>query len=118
MFTWVIDRLGSDTPVHLTAFHPQYKMQDRRSTPAQTVIAAREQAIARGLNYVYTGNIYNPGGEETKCHNCGTAVIERNRYQLDIWNLENGQCAACGEAVPGVFNDEPGSWGNRRQGIS
>ena len=34
---WVMDRLGADVPLHFTAFHPDWKLMDRPSTPSQTL---------------------------------------------------------------------------------
>ncbi|MGN8543818.1 hypothetical protein ACQPTN_01470 [Bradyrhizobium sp. 13971] len=34
---WVMTRLGPDEPLHLTAFHPDYKMLDLPRTPAVTL---------------------------------------------------------------------------------
>src|SRR4029077_14006050 len=38
---WVMDRLGSDVPLHFTAFHPDWKLTDRPPTPPQTQREAR-----------------------------------------------------------------------------
>jgi len=34
MTRWIVDHLGPDVPVHFTAFHPDWKLQDRPPTPA------------------------------------------------------------------------------------
>ncbi|OVE77114.1 AmmeMemoRadiSam system radical SAM enzyme [bacterium F16] len=114
MFSWIHETLGRDVPLHLTAFYPQFKMLDKPATSATTVIAARDQAIAKGLNYVYTGNIHYPEGERTTCPSCNTVVIGRDRYEMDIWEISNGTCGHCGQPIAGVFPDQPGNWGSRR----
>jgi len=42
-------------PLHFTAFHGAGRMQDVPGTPPATLTRAREQALAAGLHYVYTG---------------------------------------------------------------
>lgn len=111
---WLAEQLGPDVPLHLSAFHPAYRMQDVPPTPPATLIRARSQALAAGLRYVYTGNIWNPAGEATACAACGELLIERDRYRLGRWNLDQaGRCVRCGTALPGRFDPRPGRWGPR-----
>jgi pyruvate formate lyase activating enzyme len=115
MTRWIVDRLGPDVPVHFTAFHPDWKLQDRPPTPAATLTRAREIAIANGVRYAYTGNVLDVAGQSTRCHGCGALLIERDGYTLGRWGLDRrGRCAACGEACAGVFDGGPGCWGARR----
>jgi pyruvate formate lyase activating enzyme len=115
MTRWIVDHLGPDVPVHFTAFHPDWKLQDRPATPAATLMRAREIALANGLRHAYTGNVHDVVGQSTRCHGCGALVIERDWYQLGQWGLDGrGRCAACGERCPGVFDGAPGCWGARR----
>ena len=111
---WVGERLGPSVPQHFTAFHPDWKMRDRPHTPPSTLSRAREIALANGLRYVYTGNVHDPAGQSTYCHACGALLVERDWYQLGVWNLEDGRCASCGAACAGVFETRPGTWGSRR----
>ena len=37
MCRWVVKELGSDVPMHFTAFHPDYKMMDNPRTPPETL---------------------------------------------------------------------------------
>src|SRR5579859_981055 len=41
---WVVENLGPDTPLHFTAFHPDFKMLDVPSTPPETLQRARRIA--------------------------------------------------------------------------
>jgi pyruvate-formate lyase-activating enzyme len=34
---WVTNNLGSDVPLHFTAFHPDWKTRDKPATPATTL---------------------------------------------------------------------------------
>jgi pyruvate formate lyase activating enzyme len=112
---WIVERLGPDVPLHLTAFHPDYRMLDVAPTPRATLARARELALANGLRYVYTGNVHDAAGQSTRCHACGDLLVERDWYRLGAYRITgDGHCAACGEAIPGVFAGPPGDWGPRR----
>jgi len=115
MTTWVVEHLGPDVPHHFTAFHPSYKMVDRPSTPTTTLVRAREIAMGNGERYVYTGNVHDPAGQTTYCHACGSVLIERDRYRLGRWGLDDqGCCTHCSTPCAGVLDAEPGNWGGRR----
>jgi pyruvate formate lyase activating enzyme len=115
MTTWVVEKLGPDVPMHFTAFHPDWKMRDIDPTPKATLTRARKIARANGVHYAYTGNVHDPEGSSTWCHNCGDILIERDWYQLDRWGLQdNGCCASCGTHLPGHFETTPGNFGPRR----
>jgi pyruvate formate lyase activating enzyme len=98
--------LSPDIPWHVSAFHPDYQMLDRPSTPAATIRRAREIGLAAGLRYVYAGNIANRDGmEDTQCPGCGRAVVERLGYRVRaLWNdPARGCCPACAEKIAGVW---------------
>jgi pyruvate formate lyase activating enzyme len=112
---WIINRLGPDVPLHFTAFHPDYKMLNLPHTPAGTLTMARDIARKVGLNFVYTGNVHDEGGQSTYCPGCGERVIGRNWYEITAWQLTGeGRCGACGAIIPGVFEACAGNWGQRR----
>jgi pyruvate formate lyase activating enzyme len=112
---WVVTELGTDVPIHFTAFHPDWKMLDHRSTPAQTLTRARQIALDNGIRHVYTGNVHDPVGGSTYCHGCGERLIGRDWYVLSEWNLTaEGLCRFCGEPCAGHFDPSPGTWGSRR----
>ena len=112
---WVVDRLGPNVPLHFSAFHPDFRLRDRPPTPPETLSRARGIARANGVRYAYTGNVHDPEGQSTWCHACGGLLIERDWYELGAWNLDaSGCCTPCGEPLPGVFEERPGTWGARR----
>lgn len=112
---WVAEALGPDTPLHFTAFHPDYKMMDTLPTPPATLRRARAIGLRNGLRYVYTGNVHDESGGSTLCHVCGTRLIGRDWYQLTAWHLtDDGRCRTCGASCAGVFDGPPGGWGARR----
>lgn len=114
---WFAVHLGHDVPWHFTAFHPDYKMLDKPSTPPATLTRAREIARARGLRYVYTGNVHDTDGSSTWCPGCQRRLIERDWYLLGEWNLKHGHCAFCGHKIAGYFGEKPGTWGGQRQPV-
>jgi pyruvate formate lyase activating enzyme len=112
---WIAERLGSDVPLHFTAFHPDYRMLDVPPTPPETLTRARRIALANGLRYVYTGNVHDVEGGSTWCPGCGALVVERDWYRLGAYALDAaGRCESCGKRIPGVFAEGPGHWGPRR----
>ncbi len=118
MTQWIADKLGPDVPLHFTAFHPDWKMLDKASTPRATLTRARSIAIRNGLRYVYTGNVHDPEGSSTYCATCGQCVIERDWYVIGAWRLsDEGRCLECGTQIPGVFADTPGQWGAKRMAV-
>jgi pyruvate formate lyase activating enzyme len=106
---WVAGHLGPETPVHFTAFHPDWMMRDRPPTPPATLHRARRIALGNGLRFSYTGNIRNEEGGTTFCSGCGTALVVRNGYDIREWRLaEGGRCCRCEAVCPGVFESHPG----------
>ncbi|MDE2028020.1 MAG: AmmeMemoRadiSam system radical SAM enzyme, partial [Candidatus Omnitrophica bacterium] len=112
---WIADHLGPDVPLHFTAFHPDYKMMDIPPTPHETLRAAREIALSKGLHYVYTGNVHDAQGSSTWCPSCKNLLIERDWYMMGQYNLCDGnRCRFCGYILPGIFEEIPGNWGAKR----
>jgi pyruvate formate lyase activating enzyme len=115
MSEWVVENLGPDTPWHFTAFHPDWRMRDVPPTPSETLKRARDIAIKHGVRFAYTGNIHDPAGQTTYCHQCRTPLIGRNRYEITAWGLsEAGTCKRCGAPCEGVFDRAPAAWGSKR----
>ncbi|MBT3426805.1 MAG: AmmeMemoRadiSam system radical SAM enzyme [Gammaproteobacteria bacterium] len=115
---WVVDHLGPDVPHHFTEFHPDWKMRDIQPTPAKTLQLARTIAKQAGMHYAYTGNVHDARGNSTFCHHCDELLIERDWYEMGRWNLAPGAvCPGCTTPLKGVFEQNPGNWGSRRQTI-
>ena len=115
---WVAENLGPEVPLHFTAFHPDWKMRDKASTPPATLTNARRIGLANGLRYVYTGNVHDREGASTYCPHCRTQVIERDWYELGAWRLDaEGHCSQCGTRIAGKFASQPGRWGAKRMPV-
>lgn len=103
--------ISPDIPWHVTAFHPDYKMTDNGSTPAEKLVWACEMGRAKGLRYCYAGNLPGSVGEweNTYCYNCRALLIERCGYRILQVNLgSDGKCPKCATAIAG-------RWGNPKE---
>jgi len=115
MSQWIRRELGADVPIHFSAFHPDYKMNDIPATPASTLIRAREIAQRAGLHYVYTGNVHNRAGDTTFCPACHSELIERDWYQINAYQLRaDGCCHKCSTKIAGRFDERAGTFGRKR----
>ena len=97
-----IDR---EMPWHLTAFHPDYKLTDVPPTTLEKLLWARSIAVEEGLKYVYIGNVPSEY-ESTYCPNCGTLLIKRDIFKVEItkdFDVEKGACRKCGQRIKGVW---------------
>ncbi len=112
---WIRQQLGTDVPLHFSAFHPDYKMSDMPATPPATLIHARQIAMEQGLNFVYTGNVHHTEGDSTYCPSCHTPLIVRDWYNIHHYRLsDQGKCVQCGMAVAGQFGANCGTFGRHR----
>ena len=101
---FIADDLGSDTPWHISRFHPTYKLTDRPATPVKTLMRARDIGLQAGLHYVYTGNVPGHAAENTFCPGCGEIIMERQGFQIGALRISDGKCAMCGAEIAGVWN--------------
>jgi pyruvate formate lyase activating enzyme len=99
---WILEHLGPDVPLHFTAFHPDFKLQEKPRTPAETLHRARAIAREAGLHYVYEGNIFSAGAN-TFCPQCGAVLVQRSWHDVTENRLNDGACPECGLAIPGVW---------------
>jgi pyruvate formate lyase activating enzyme len=104
---WILTNLGPEVPLHFTAFHPDFKLQDKPRTPVETLHRARLIALETGLRYVYEGNILSDGAN-TFCPKCKTLLIRRSWHDVLENRLEGGTCRKCGLAIPGVWESSDG----------
>ncbi|MBL7004044.1 MAG: AmmeMemoRadiSam system radical SAM enzyme [Gammaproteobacteria bacterium] len=119
MTQWIAKELGTDVPLHFSAFHPDYKMNDVLPTSHLSLKRAKQIALKNGLRYVYLGNVHDKPNQSTYCHECGDLLIGRDWYELSEWHLDsNGDCKTCGTACVGQFEEAVGKWGAKRLPIS
>ena len=64
MAAYLVEKLGADTPWHISRFHPCHDMTDRPPTPPASLESAYKIGKAAGLDYVYIGNLPGAGFEK------------------------------------------------------
>jgi hypothetical protein len=99
---FITSELGSDTPWHISAFYPHYKMTYKNQTPAQAIQRAFDIGKASGLKYIYKGNVAEKG--ITYCPGCGEELIIRNGYFITKNVIQQGACPYCNTKINGIWN--------------
>lgn len=98
MIQWIEETLGPETVLHLSRYHPSYKL-NVASTSYQTLDELYTIARER-LLYVYVGNVQMKDYQDTKCGKCGELLIRRTGYHVELTALtEKGSCAKCGSTI-------------------
>lgn len=104
--TKFIVSVSPDIPWHVTAFHADYKMNDRDNTSVEQLLRAGNIGREQGLRYVYAGNLPGRVGnwENTVCPNCQEVLIERVGFRVRKDKLTGkGVCSKCSTHIPGVW---------------
>lgn len=99
---FIKNEVGIETPWHVTAFYPTYKLLDAKRTPLKTLEKARLIGLETGLRYVYEGNIPGSEGEHTYCYNCKKAIIKRFGFTILEYNIIGGNCKFCNTKIDGI----------------
>jgi len=99
---FISNELGNNTPWHVSAFYPQYKMRYTNRTPGQSLQLAYEIGKKQGLHYVYKGNVAEQG--ITTCPVCHKEIVVRNGYFITTNNITNGHCSYCNTRISGIWN--------------
>ena len=114
MCEWIAKELGTDVPMHFSAFHPDFRMTDRPNTPVSKLLEAYAIAKSHALEHVYVGNVHDPKHASTYCSGCGQLLIERDWYELHQVHIDHGACKFCGTELAGRFQQSVGTWGRKR----
>ncbi len=107
MVEWLYKNIGPDYPVHISRFHPAYKLTNLPGTSVDLLNRLRDIAMEEGMNYVYLGNIPDNlnKGKNTYCPHDGSLCIERKGYTIKNVGMEkDGTCKSCGMKIPGVWD--------------
>jgi pyruvate formate lyase activating enzyme len=98
--------VSPNIPWHVTAFHPDYRMEDRGATPVRTVLRAAEIGVREGVRFVYAGNLpgFVEGWENTRCPGCRSLLVERVGFRVRQSRVcGDGTCPDCGQDIPGIW---------------
>jgi pyruvate formate lyase activating enzyme len=93
----VVDRLGANTPWHVTRFLPEFELSYLPATPIKTLERGLELGKKAGLRFVYIGNVPGHPARDTTCPRCSRTVIRRGEPKVELFGVRQGLCAACGE---------------------
>jgi pyruvate formate lyase activating enzyme len=99
---FIAEKVGVDTPWHVSQFYPTYQLTDQPRTPVATLRRACQIGLDAGLRYVYEGNVPGEGGENTCCHECGELLIHRYGFSIRENRIRGGKCPSCATSVAGV----------------
>jgi len=95
--------IGTETPWHISRFHPRYQMLAGKITPVEEIRKAANVGKSRGLKYVYSGNVPGDAGESTFCSRCGNLLISRYGFRIEGMNLRESACPQCATPLEGLF---------------
>lgn len=96
---FIKNKLGRETPWHISRFWPAYKMADVPPTPEEKINQAVAIGKKVGLKYVYAGNIPGSNFEDTFCPQCGAKIIDRTGFGPIKRYDDDGLCSKCGETL-------------------
>lgn len=65
LFAWLVNHTGRQTPIHLSRFFPAGDYGNIPLTPIETLLQARDLALAAGLQHVYIGNVQGYSKNQT-----------------------------------------------------
>ena len=77
-------------------------MTDRGATKLDGLETAYELGKAKGLKYVYIGNMPGANKQQTECPACGETLMGRAGFSAGRTAVKDGKCAHCGEPIHGV----------------
>ena len=103
MAAWLYETAGPERPLHFTRFRPEYRLKRLPITPAASLTAAREAAMAAGIKYVYVGNLPGHEGANTYCPSCGKLLVERLGFKIVDNQVLNVKCRFCDRRIGGVW---------------
>jgi pyruvate formate lyase activating enzyme len=102
--------VSREIPWHVTAFHPDYKMDELagyvRGTAVETLVRAYDLGKEAGLHFVYAGNLPGRVGERenTYCPHCSALAIERRGFTVLANTMMGDCCSACDQPIPGFWS--------------
>ncbi|MGC9331141.1 MAG: AmmeMemoRadiSam system radical SAM enzyme [Bacteroidales bacterium] len=98
-FNWMTERNMHEVPLHISRFHPTYKLRNVPPTLAERIFKAMDKAMGKGLIYVYPGNIMAGEAENTYCPDCGTLAISRLGFSAENHLKDGKYCRKCNRKI-------------------
>lgn len=98
---FIAEKLGKETVWHISAFHPDYEMRNKKATPIETLEKAFVIGKEAGLDYIYYGNVGKEN--DTLCPNCQSVLVKRNGYFVDALDGFTGKCPHCDYEIKGIW---------------
>ncbi len=98
---FIHNRLGADTPWHISAFFPCRLMSGTPRTSPGSLEIGRDIGVQTGLRHVYIGNTAGRD-QSTHCPACGETVVQRNGFHASALSRD-GRCPHCGRTVSGIW---------------
>lgn len=95
--------VSDSIPWHLSAFHPDYKVNNLPRTSVAILEKAYEIGKKAGLKYIYIGNIQDEQRSTTYCPKCSNILIRRNWNKIEEINIKKGKCPECNYNIEGVW---------------
>lgn len=98
MVKWIADELGSDVPLHLSRYFPQYEM----NLPATSISKLEKlyELAKNHLQFVYPGNVNDKKRSSTYCPKCSKLIIARNHYLTTTDGINSDKsCNFCGTQI-------------------
>ena len=89
---WIHENLGSESPWHVTRFHPAYRMMNVPSTPVESLERAAQLGREQGLEHVY---VYADKGCDCATEN--TPVTDYLPGWASLHEVNKCADACCGE---------------------
>lgn len=99
--TFIAQELGTDTPWHVSAFHPARNLKNIPNTPVETLTKAFDIGKNAGLEYVYIGN--TSLSTSTHCPKCHNVLIERKGFYANPLQGFEGVCPHCQTPIAGLW---------------
>ncbi len=90
----LLSSISDKIPLHISRYFPQ-RLYTHPPTPPERLLRGYE-AAREFLHYVYLGNIFIDGTEDTLCPQCKNILVHRVGYSVRITGITtDGRCASC-----------------------
>lgn len=97
-------RLDPDMPWHLNAAQPRYR-HEAPPPPTELLLSVAGAAYARGVRYVYVGNVPAASAlAHTRCPGCHAVTVRRVDFRTTHARIERGLCPECRAPLAGLWD--------------